>query len=166
MTNKETRCLLALAMANWPLIQDKSFNVETTAALWCKILGHLPYADAEAGLAKVLLTARYFPTVAEVLEAANSVKPRPDGAPPAEEAWDEVCRNLNPYAIPEWSHEAIRVTVRRLGGIRNLCESENHAADRAHFFKLYDLHLNRENERILNSQVAALVSRSEMKMIT
>lgn len=165
MTKRETKCLLGLALANWPSMQDKSFDVETTAALWHKVLGHLPFGDAEAGLAKVLLTAKFFPTVAEVFEAVQSLRPDTSGVPPVEAAWDEVCRNLNPYAMPEWSHEAIRITVRRLGGIRALCESENHVADRAHFFKLYDLHLSREKDKILNSQAAALVSRAELKMI-
>lgn len=165
MTKHETKCLLGLALANWPSMQDKEFLVDATAALWYKMLGHLPYKAAEAGLAKVLLTARFFPTVAEILAAAESLDRRPDAPPPAEEAWDEVCRNLDPYRMPQWSHEAIRLTVRRMGGIRTLCESETPSVDRAHFLKFYELYVSRDKERIVDEKVAAIVSRADLKVI-
>lgn len=165
MNKHETKCLLGLALANWPRMQDKDFNVSAIAALWYKLLGHLPYEVAEAGLAKVLLTAKFFPTVAEVLQAASSIQAKPGDPPPPEEAWDEVCRNLDPYRSHQWSHETIRLTVQRLGGIRSLCESETLAADRAHFFKLYDMQINHEKEKTLNKQVVALISRTEIKLI-
>jgi hypothetical protein len=165
MTKQETARLVALALANWPSMQDKSFKVEGTAALWHKMLGHLPYSVVEAGLAKILLTSKYFPTVAEILAAAESLQPKSQGLPPVEAAWDEVCRNLNPYQAPVWSHDGIRLTVRRLGGIRTLCESENMGPIRAHFFKLYEALAEREKEQTINSKVAALLERANIKLI-
>lgn len=41
-------------------------KIEVTAALWHKMLGNLPFAQVEAGLAKVFMTSRYFPTIAGV----------------------------------------------------------------------------------------------------
>lgn len=38
MTKQETAKLLALALANWPSIQDKGMKIEVTAALWHKML--------------------------------------------------------------------------------------------------------------------------------
>ncbi|WP_156478596.1 hypothetical protein [Anaerosporomusa subterranea] len=48
MTKQETARLVALALANWPSMQDKGLKVEATAALWHNLLGHLPYPAAEA----------------------------------------------------------------------------------------------------------------------
>ena len=99
------------------------------------MLGHLPFVQVEAGLAKVFMTARYFPMIAEILEALDSLQPKPEKLPSSDEAWDEICRHLDPYRSHEWSHEAIKLTVKRLGGLRALCDCDNLAPARAHFFK-------------------------------
>ncbi|KYZ77448.1 hypothetical protein AXX12_04880 [Anaerosporomusa subterranea] len=104
------------------------------------------------------MTSKFFPTVAELTEAVESLQPKPKGPPPVEEAWDEVCRKLNPYQAPIWTHDAIRLTVQRLGGIRALCECGNIGSSRAHFFKLYEALIEQEKDNTVNNKVVALLS--------
>lgn len=165
MTKQETARLVALALANWPSMQDKSFKVEATAILWYNLLGHLPYPTVEAGLAKIIMTSKFFPTVAELAEAAESLQPKPNEPPPVEEAWEEVCNKLNPYQAPIWTHDAIRLTVKRLGGIRSLCECGSIGTSRAHFFKLYEAFIEQEKDNTINNKVIALVSKSQIKWL-
>jgi hypothetical protein len=101
MNKQETSRLVALAIANWPNMQDKNIKIEITVALWHKMLGHLPFALVEAGLAKVLLSARFFPTVAELVEVVDSLRIKSAGLPPPDEAWNEGCKNLDPYRVPD-----------------------------------------------------------------
>lgn len=137
--------LVALAAANFPGQQERALDV--TAKLWHKLLGDLPYNVAEMALVKVLATARFWPTVAEIREAAASLM-----APQlltGGEAWAEVCeqmRRVGSYGVPEWSHPVIGRAVDAMGGWRHLCMSEEPMADRAHFLRIYDTLAARERE--------------------
>jgi len=157
---------LALAMANWPNMQDRNVKIEATALLWQKMLNDVPYDLAEKALCKILITARYWPTMAELREAVDSLRPPITGIPPVDEAWEEVCRNLSPYQQHTWSHEAISKTVQRLGGIRSIGESENISVVRAHFFKLYEILVARERDTVLNNKVISLTERMEIKCLS
>lgn len=166
MNKQETSRLVILAMANWPNMQDKNIRIEITVALWHKMLGHLPFDIVEAGLAKVLVGAKFFPTVSELIEAVDSLRLQSAGLPSQDEAWHEVCKNLDPYSVPVWSHEAIHEIVKQLGGIRALCECDNMSPVRAHFFKLYDLIQKREKEQAVNEKVAMLIKNASLKYIS
>jgi hypothetical protein len=165
VTRQETARLVALAMANWPGMQDRNVKIEATALLWQRMLNDVPYELAEKALCKVLMTAKFWPTVSEIREAVDSLRPPVKMLPPTDEAWEEVCRNLNPYRAPQWSHEAIARAVRSLGGIRTICDAENLAVIRAHFFKMYETVSAREKEKSLNEKVITLIERTEIKCL-
>ena len=86
----------------------------------------------------------------------DSLRPPVDRPPPADAAWSEVCRSLDPYRANRWSHPVIGQTVQRLGGVRRLCESESTATDRAHFFKIDEAITGRETDETLNARAVAL----------
>ncbi|MBP2663209.1 MAG: hypothetical protein H6Q71_1157, partial [Firmicutes bacterium] len=46
-----------------------------------------------------------------------------------------------------------------------LCDCDNLAPARAHFFKLYDMMVVREKEKVLNENVAALVAESKISYL-
>lgn len=166
MTRQEAARLVALTMANWPGMQDRNVKIEATVLLWQKMLSDMPYKLAEMGLCKVLMTARFWPTVAEIREAVDSLRPGQKKIPPADEAWEEICRKLNPYAVPQWSHEAISKTVKLLGGVRAICEAESLPVIRGQFFKFYELYAAREKERQMNNKISLLTEGEEMKCLT
>lgn len=92
----KVRNLLGLALANFPAMQER--NMIPTAMLWEKMLEDVPEEVAEAALLKVLTTARYFPTIAELLEAVHDLTTTPDVS--AFEAWGEVQRAIGAYGYP------------------------------------------------------------------
>ena len=156
MTRHEAGKLVALALANWPAMQSRDIRLDITAGLWHRLLADIPYELAEQALTKILITAKFWPTVAEIREAADSLRLPDSDPPPAGEAWGEVCRQLDPYRPAVWSHPAIAQTVQRLGGVRRLCESENTATDRAHFLKIYTAILDSRKQGSVKEQLRRL----------
>ncbi|HWR41394.1 MAG TPA: replicative helicase loader/inhibitor [Patescibacteria group bacterium] len=160
MTKQEAGKLVALALSNWPGMQNKDLRLDVTASLWGKLLADVSYSVAEQAMLKILITAKFWPTVSEIREAIDSLRPTAQGLPPADLAWEEVCRKMDPYKAAAWSHPAIGQAIGRLGGVRRLCESENTTADRAHFFKVYEAMSQREKSEAVNTKVLALVAGS------
>jgi len=70
MTRKEIGQLIELAAANFPHIQNK--DLKPTAMLWGEVLADIPFDRARAGVIEILLTAKYFPNMAEIREASNA----------------------------------------------------------------------------------------------
>lgn len=150
MTRQEIAVLVALAAGNHPHVQD----LGATADLWLMMLGDLPFDVAKTALGKVLATSRFFPTVAEIREAAASL--RPAGAPEPELAWAEVLdqiRRVGAYGTPVWSHPAVgRAAEALYGGWLKLCENlmtETLGVDRAHYMRIYATLAQREREAAL-----------------
>ena len=104
MTKQEIGALLALATANFPSMQEK--DMRPTANLWSEMLSDIPFDIAKAALIKVLATARFWPTVAEIREAAASIV-NPGILTPAE-AWGRVIKAVQEFDITararEWQH--------------------------------------------------------------
>ena len=93
MTLQEVKKLLTLTVANFPSLQEK--DLRSTALLWQKMLGDIPYDVAEKALIMVLTKAKYFPTVAEIREAAAELQ---FGRPmAADEAWGLVLDAIRHY---------------------------------------------------------------------
>jgi len=66
-----------------------------TANLWSEMLSDIPFDIAKAALIKVLATARFWPTVAEIREAAASIA-NPGILTPAE-AWGQVIKAVQEF---------------------------------------------------------------------
>ena len=148
MTKEQAAKLVALSAANFPTVQKN--DLRPTAVLWSNLLSDIPYEKAEQAVIRVIMTAKYFPTVAEIREAVGQLEPT--GLISAEEAWLEVMKQLDPYKRPKWSSKEITKTVEAIGYI-NMCMSENIAIERAQFIKSYNSYKQREENNKINGQL-------------
>jgi hypothetical protein len=92
------------------------------------------HAISEAG-------RKFAPSVGELRLAAAEIQRRAANIPTSYQAWQELIeaiRLVGSYRpAPEFSHPLVGESVRALGW-RNLCVSENLAADRARFIAAYE----------------------------
>ena len=118
--------------------------------VWQMICSDLDYETAQVAAVKLMKTAKFEPRPADLIEATESLMPKT--VPDTESAWIEVCKKLNPYKAPQWSHPLIGEAVKVLG-YRTLCDSENPEWDRQHFIKVYERMVAREKDEKVNQQV-------------
>ncbi|MEG6615362.1 replicative helicase loader/inhibitor [Peptococcaceae bacterium 1198_IL3148] len=160
MTKSEIKVLLQWATANFPNMQER--DMRPTAALWEKMLADMPYHVAENALMKVLATAKFFPTVAEIRAAAVEITQ--PAMPTAAEAWGEVVTAISRYgyyreveALESLSPTVAQVV--RFIGWKDICTSEEPDIIRAQFRKAYETHSAREREMAqIPSDVRQLIS--------
>ena len=147
MTKQDICALVALAASSNPTMQSK--DPAPIVAAWSLMLADLDPVVAKAAVIKVCRESDYFPSVARIVAAAEELDPRNEKIPTAAEAWEEVERliiQFGPYRAPQYSCDLVRRTVRAIGWLQ-LCCSENPAADRAHFLKLYESMRSKHKEQ-------------------
>lgn len=109
--------------------------------LWYRELQDIPYAVAEAGLRKWVSINKWSPTIADIREMTSEVQH--GNIADWGEGWEQVIvaiRKYGSYRIPDAMESFDPITrqcVERLG-FRNICMSENIAADRANFRMMYE----------------------------
>lgn len=147
MNRKEIINLLGIATANFPNMQER--DMQPTAVLWEKALSDIPYQVAEKALIKVLSTSKFFPTVAEIREAATDLtQPR---RMDAMEAWELIGQAIRKYgfydqsAAMEFLPDDVARMARRFGW-RELCHNENIDTLRAQFRMAWETESKREKE--------------------
>ena len=142
MKRNEIISLVTIAIASCPSAQEK--DPEPIVNAWSLLLGDIPYEVAKAAVMKVCRSSRFFPSVAEIVDAAHELDPRTDKLPTAAEAWEEVKKLLSsvgPYVSERRPLKFSCLTVERATraiGWQQLCGSENPEADRAHFMRIYE----------------------------
>jgi len=137
----------------------------------------IPFEVAKAAIVRVCRSSNFFPSVAQVVEAAQDIDPRYEKLPTAAEAWEEVNKQIfdaGVYRAPSWSCELVQRAARAIGWV-NLCMSENPEADRAHFMRIYESmrsknHQNKENEKALELSgmseiIKALAGKMDVKQL-
>ena len=118
--------------------------------LWFRELHDIPFQVAEASLRKWVSTNKWSPSIAEIREMAATVKN--GDIPDWGEGWEEVQRAIRKHGMydvkgaMESFTPLTRQTVERLG-FRNICVSENPAAERANFRQCYEILAKREQTR-------------------
>ena len=168
MTKTEVVKLMAVAVSCFPSMMER--DMKATAEGWFQMLGDLDYNIATAALKTVLATAKFFPSVAEIREAAVSLMP--NELPPVESAWGEVLRAMQAHGhmkAPQcmkssdetptmmvfsepwdFSNPLIGETVKQMwGSWRNACEAvqtDTLGVDRAQFTKMYSTVAGRKKE--------------------
>lgn len=148
MTKKEIGKLLTIAAANFPGMSQRDLG--PTAMLWEKMLSDMDYELAEAALIKVLSTAKYFPTVGEIREAAAQLSQ--PAVLTAAEAWGEVMTALRKYGLYNWDDAerwmtpSVAKMVKRFGWWE-LCHAENIDVIRGQFMRAWEQHAKGEKER-------------------
>ena len=123
---------------------------DPTIALYMEALNDLDDRALMSACESVIVTSRFFPTIAELRERAVFAL-HPEGAPPAPEmAWAEVMKAVTTqgrYERPEFSHELIRATLDLTGGYIRLCDATtaSEGANRAQFISTYQRLIQRES---------------------
>lgn len=139
MTSTECQKLVAVLLGAYP----QSRISASTPAVYERMLVDLDVTAANAAIERLLATAKFMPTIAEIREAALAVtvgEVKRGG-----EAWGEVQRLLARYGARRYDlgwkppiTDPVAVQVVAALGWVALCDSENQVADRARFIDLYD----------------------------
>ena len=130
--------LVVLASSSYPSMQNK--DPQPIVSAWSLMLADIPLEILQAAVLKVCRESEFFPSVAQIVAAAEELDPRNEKLPTAAEAWEEVEQQIcsaGIYKPPVFSIELVRRAARSIGWLQ-LCSSENPAADRAHFLRLYE----------------------------
>lgn len=153
-----------------------------TLIVYVDALDDLTYAQVKAGLMLAMRKSKFFPTVAEICEAADAMTTHANktGKPDAGEAWGEVMKFVmtsSPYdqrPFP-WSCEEVHEAVRRLGTM-TLFEMTNDGipATRGQFMKIYDKLLAGQKDKAvmdmigkkLGADYTALIERTAGRLAT
>jgi len=146
MNKQDIRKLLTLAIANFPNIQEK--DMKPTAELWERMLSDLPYKVAEAALIRVLSINKFFPTIADIREAAANNK---EQGISWIESWGEAqkaIRKFSSYDEPGGLNSLSPVTRKVMENIgwKNFCLSENEEVLRGQFRMAFEVVDKRERE--------------------
>jgi hypothetical protein len=153
MTDIQAAEIIAFLAASYPNAKIP----EATVEIYIEFLTPMDYNEVTAASRRIVKTAKFFPTIAEITEAVEKVSP--DQLPDADQAWGEVMQQLSSVGhigVPQFSHDAIREAVKAMGWI-NLCLSENVGVDRGQFIKIYNSVKNRHKDNAINTQVLQLV---------
>lgn len=117
--------------------------------LWYRELQDIPYAVAEAGLRQWVATQKWPPTIADIREMATDVKH--GSIPDWGDGWEDVLKAIRLFGMYREADamasfdEITRQCVERLG-FRNICLSDNIAADRANFRMMYETMAERKKK--------------------
>jgi hypothetical protein len=131
-----------------------------TIAVYDRLLRHIPAGELQIIVDQCIVECKFFPTVAEIMERYRATV-HVDARITAADAWQEVTRafwEVGYTGTPNFSPITARVVASL--GWRELCMSENQMADRAHFMRMYDQIVERnEREQRLLPQTKALTER-------
>ena len=122
--------------------------------LWFRELQDIPFPVAEATLRQWVATNKWSPSIADIREGAATVVH--GTIKEWGEAWEEVLTAIRRYGLYNQgkaldSLDQLTRTAAERTGFRNICLSENIAAERANFRMIYESLMNREKT---NQQIA------------
>ena len=162
MNRQEVIALVALASSSYPSMQSR--EPKPIVEAWSLMLADLDFSLAKAAVIRVCRESAFFPSVAQIVEAAEDLDPCREKLPTVAEAWEEVNRLMHEYGIyrcPVYSCELVKRAVRAIGWDK-LCMGENPDATRAHFFRLYESMRNRWHQEQENKKVLELSGMGEV----
>jgi len=138
-------------------------NIEIYGVFLCD----LDFDLAKMAVMRHVASSKFFPTIAEIREAAQK---NVDTTPGLTEAWGEVSRAISHvgfYGSPEFSHEAITQTVTAIGW-QYMCQTELNDMGilRAQFLRLYEAKIKAAREqKVLAPLIKQLLKSMPVKMI-
>ena len=151
---------IVVALTPYLVAFPQSKMTDEGLVIYAKALSSLSVEEINAAMMKLLWTLKFFPTVAEIFEAAKSVREYAEDSalPTAADAWGEVmglARKCGLYQAWEYSCPEVMATVERFGR-REICMMEERDVNtaRAQFMRMYDTIVrrkedNRENKTVL-----------------
>ena len=131
-------------------------------AIYARALSVLSVEEINAAMLKLLTTCKFWPSVAEIMETAKSIKITADGktVPAAAEAWGEVMQQARMNGMDrkwEFSCPEVEYTLKNYGGKRAICfmEETDMPTCRAQFMRMYNeicekQKTERENQEVLD----------------
>ena len=151
MDKNQALQILAILTAAFPSTQIK----KATAEIYIEFLIVMDFNLTRAAAHRLITTAKFFPTIAEITEAVEKFNPQ---LPGADQAWLEVMEQIRKtgyFGIPQFMTPCIMDAVKTIGWT-NLCTSEQIGVERAHFMKIYDAIKGRHTDNKINTQVLQL----------
>ena len=145
---KRTIAYFGLVFSNYsPTIEGEPNTIDVLYDL----LGDLPADTLQAAVKACCseLGRAFAPSPGEIREAAVKLHIKASGAPTSAEAWGAIMDSFRRTSFdqPETlDHPLVVKAIRCMGGLNAIGMSENNMADRAHFLKIYDQLLQREEE--------------------
>lgn len=118
--------------------------------------------EVNAAMLKLLNTVKFFPTIAEIIDAAKSIKITADGkaVPAAAEAWGEVMQQARKNGMDrkwKFSCQEVEYTLKMFGGKQMICmmQESDMPTCRAQFMRMYNeicekQKTERENQEVLD----------------
>lgn len=151
MTEQETARLMTLIAGAFPEVSEGGAMAIKS---WYIALADLEYSEAARATVLVLQRSRFKPRPADIREAvADMVEVT---IPAAEDAWEEVNRQLDPYKTPTWSHPLVERAVRNVGFL-NLLHSTRPELSRKNFIEVYNTLLQRGNKQAATERANAAI---------
>lgn len=164
MNKKEFGIFVSALRTYYP--KENILPNEQALELWYKQLQDIPYQVAEVTLNKWVATNRWSPSISDIREQAAGLTQ--GTVKDWGEAWQAVidsigkCGYYRESEALESFDELTRTTVKRLG-YKNICISENIAADRANFRMIYEQEQERQKrDAQLPPKLKALISNMPM----
>lgn len=149
--------------------QSKLNDDDEGLALYVRLLKPLPPAAISAAMAKLAMTHTFFPAVAEIFEAAKSIKTTATSSevPGVDEAWREVIQQVHDafvYREPVFSTSEIKQAALNMGWT-SLCYLEVGEMNtaRAQFRDIYNGILNRKKEKSQNIAVLDMMPQKKVQ---
>lgn len=163
MTSAQIKELISMALANFPHMQEKELG--PTIMLWKGMLSDMPYELAKASLFKVLSTAKFWPNVAEIREAALSLTG--NNPPLPADAWSLVREAIRRDIPADKLHPAIQRAVRGMGGLDGIGYAEVPIGVlQTQFMKLYEpARVDDQAQGVLPNSVKIFIEGTEVKQI-
>lgn len=144
MNRNEVMMIMGTLQVAYPRFYNNNSEEEITLAinLWTKMLDDLTVEEVALAVNKIIATSEWPPSIADVRKAVTETQK--GQIKDAGEAWGEVTAAIRQFgyvrekeALESMSEETKR-TVKYIGW-QTICASENLMADRAHFFKIYEV---------------------------
>jgi hypothetical protein len=170
MTNEQFVKYTVMIKAYFP--SSNAFNNPMAMNLWFEMLQEIDFDLACVALKRHVATAKFPPTVNDILTAVADNKP--SGMQTAAEAWNSVLEAIRKYGQYDIVNALASLQEPTKSIMRNqfreVCQSENIMADRAHFMKMYDTYAKRDQtERLLpetlKNEVKSLTDTLAQKML-
>jgi hypothetical protein len=156
VTEIQAKKLVAILVAAYPNSKITDDNV----VVYVRMLADLDYAAANAAVERLLATSKWPPTVAEIREATLALTT--GELKPGGEGWGLVLRAIARYGrnrtpgVDFDLGDPVAHEVARALNWRELCDSDNQAADRARFIELYDQLAANARRRQLSEALPAM----------
>ncbi len=151
MNRKEIMKLIGICSANYSNFPQEG-KEEPLIQLWMNMLSDTAYEVAALAIQKHLSLSKFPPTVAEIRSLIVYIN-NPERIT-GMEAWGNVTKAIRVYGSyreteAKASLDPLSKSIVEMMGYRNLCMSENDMADRAHFTKAYDSHVQQDRDEEL-----------------